>query len=77
MIKYGDQECFVEFKREWELPCHLPNTVNELQENRRPAIAVWTVLKVSAPLSKTVAKTKPFFFNKNNESFDCSVVGVQ
>ena len=45
MVKYGDQEVFIELKGIGELDSHLPDTVNELEEDGSPLVI--TVVSVS------------------------------
>lgn len=77
MIQYGDEEVLIEFKGIGELASHLPDTVDELEENRGAIRIGMPVISVTYPLSKLVPKTEPFFFNDNLETTKSTVIRIQ
>lgn len=56
MVKDGDQEVFVELKGIGELDSHLPDTVNELEEDGSPLVI--TVVSVSMTQSLLAGRKK-------------------
>ena len=81
MIQNGGQEVFVELKCIWKLlghlniktyVCvnafslsHLPDTVNELQEDRAPLRVVVSVIPVTDSVAELVTETEPLLLYQN------------
>ena len=79
MVEYVEQKRLVKLELGGKLASDLPNTVDELQENRRSVVGRFRrrVLKVSDSMGKLVSEAEPLLFNQHLEALQRPVVGIQ
>lgn len=77
MIQHGDQQMFVKLECVWELLTDLPDTVDELQEDRRTIRIRMVTVSVSDALLELVSEAQPLLLDQHLEAFQSAVVRIE
>lgn len=77
VIQHGDQQMFVKLECVWELLTDLPDTVDELQEDRRTIRIRMVTVSVSDALLELVSEAQPLLLDQHLEAFQSAVIRIE